>query len=236
VLKPELDADAMGLVPQETPAPVSASLEGERTQVLRDETPSPGAPPEQPAASPAIAAAEAVTARLRTLFQEPAEAAAEPPFTLEPPSEAEEELGEPAVELVVSEVEEEVRGPDLFEEPAPANDLPEAFPSVVRPDGRPRVVIDDTAPFEYVPPLVQPLPKQPRGGLFALVLLAAVGLAFFAGGIYWALNGRTGAQGGLVSPLLVGWLAGLAGVGFFVAAAFLLLQRLGGASERSSRF
>jgi hypothetical protein len=35
--------------------------------------------------------------------------------------------------------------------------------------------------------------------------------------------------------VVVGWLAGIAGVIFFAVAVFLLLQRLGQASERAAR-
>jgi hypothetical protein len=52
-----------------------------------------------------------------------------------------------------------------------------------------------------------------------------IGLAFFGGGVFWAMNAR-GAEG-LVGPLTVGWLAGLAGVGLFSVAVFLVLRRLG---------
>ena len=61
---------------------------------------------------------------------------------------------------------------------------------------------------------------------------AALGLAFFGGGVFWAMSARPGAQIGFVSPVVVGWLAGIAGVGFFVTALFLLLERVGRAAER----
>jgi hypothetical protein len=38
-----------------------------------------------------------------------------------------------------------------------------------------------------------------------------------------------------LGPVVVGWLAGIAGVIFFAVALFLLLQRLGQASERAAR-
>jgi hypothetical protein len=88
------------------------------------------------------------------------------------------------------------------------------------------MLIDDTAPFEFTAPIVQPLPTQPKAGVLSLVSLAVLGLAFLGGGLFWALNARPGAIGGLLTPLTVGWLAGLAGVGFFSVAVFLLLQRM----------
>jgi lysozyme len=74
--------------------------------------------------------------------------------------------------------------------------------------------------------MVQPLPQASRGGPLSLVALAVIGLAFFGGGVFWALNAR--GDGGLIGPLAVGWLAGLAGVGLFSVAVFLILKRLGG--------
>ena len=160
----------------------------------------------------------------------PAEAAAEaPPFELTAPPEDMEELRPP---LLPETVEEEPDGPptgQLF--PPAANDAraeeaerepPPPIPGVPRE----RVLIDDTAPFEFVAPIVQPLPTQPRSGVLSLVALAVIGLAFFGGGVFWALNARSAAVAGVVSPLMVGLLAGLAGVGLVSVAVFLLLQRL----------
>ena len=44
-----------------------------------------------------------------------------------------------------------------------------------------RIVIDDTAPFEFVPPPVQPLDAKAGDGLLSVVSLIVLGLAFFAG-------------------------------------------------------
>lgn len=260
VLRPALDADSAGLVPREAPTPVTATLEGECVLVLRDEPAPPPAPPEEEAPSPALAAAEAVTARLQAIFQEPgeepeasasaagpasgpeqAEAPEAQPFVLEPPRDF---PGEPkpveeddAPESVAVEAP---RGPDLFDQPPPANDLAaEGEQPAEALHGEPteqrRRVIDDTVPYEFEPPMVQPLPGQPKASIFSLLALAVLGLAFFAGGVFWALNARTGPTTGFISPLLVGWLAGLAGVGFFAVSIFLLLERLGKAAERGRR-
>ncbi|MDP1640658.1 MAG: lysozyme [Phenylobacterium sp.] len=94
-------------------------------------------------------------------------------------------------------------------------------------DAPPRLLIDDTLEppstmsFEPVPRTIN------RGDLGALITLAGAGLALFAGGLFWAFNARV-TEGGLISPLTVGWIAGIAGVGFFGVAAYLVLQRLGG--------
>ena len=252
LLPPLLDREARGLEPREPPASVTASLDGEEVRVLRAAEPTPPpVPPDDEAPSPLQAAAEAVAARLQTIFPEEAEAAAaelaaepEPPIpTAEP--DAGFELTPPA-EIVVEQravlfppVAGEAEGPlsgDLFAAPPAANDgdtaeaelaadndMPPVAPFA--PVG-PRKLIDDTVPYEFTPPVVQPLSTETRSGPFSLVALAVIGLAFFGGGVFWALNARGAAGGGVVSPLLVGWLAGIAGVGLFSVAVFLLLQRL----------
>ena len=97
-------------------------------------------------------------------------------------------------------------------------------------DETPRLLIDDTIDpssemtFEPVPRTIN------RGDFGALLTLAGAGLALFAGGLFWAFNARV-TEGGLISPLTVGWIAGIAGVGFFGVAAYLVLQRLGGEDD-----
>jgi lysozyme len=265
VLPPLLDGDAEGLVPREPPAPVTASLDGEQVRVLRaDEPVPPPLPPEDEGLSPVQAAAEAVAARLQTIFAaetsaapdaepqpEPlAEAPApsveeaprlptaepageEPAFELSPPDEFAEAQ---RATLLPHAIVEEVEGPpsgELFAPLPAANDAATAEPLSATFDGE-RVLIDDTAPFEFTAPVVQPLPTQARGGPLSLVVLAVIGLAFFGGGVFWALNARGAPGTGLVTPLLVGWLAGVAGVGLFSVAVFLLLQRMG-RPERDDR-
>ena len=82
---------------------------------------------------------------------------------------------------------------------------------------------------------MQPLPVQPQGGVLSLVALAILGLVFFAGGVFWATNARPSLEQPWLDPRIVGWLAGIAGIGFFVVALYLLLQRLGEASEQRAR-
>jgi lysozyme len=267
ILQPTLDLDAPDLAPQEAPTPLVTLLEGERILVLRDDQPAP-APisPDDP--GPVKAAAEEVTARLQTIFQEPAEpaeaseppeAADEPrpqadfappitvaeeppaveldgePFELSPEPLPEPDLDHAPPQLHETEAETEEPGPDLFDKPAPANDADvqseaETILSEAA-EGRDRVVIDDIAPFEFVAPAVQPLPQPRQDGLFTEVLLAILGLVFFGGGIFWAIAARTAAGARLIDPRMVGVLAGIAGIGFFVVATFMMLQRLGRVSE-----
>jgi len=252
VLKPLLDSDASGLVPHEAPVEVSASMEGEEIVVLREGQPTPPpAPPEDEDQGPATSAAEAVTARLSTLFQEPGEEpAALPGFLpledpmpsfLRAPEAAEDEPEEFEEEPAVDD--DEPRGRDLFD-PAladdPAADGGERSEAAFAEDAddepsRGRLVIDDAAPYEFVPPVVQPLPAPTQGGVLTLVALAVLGLVFFGGGIFWATNARPVANSIWLGPRLVGGLAGIAGVGFFVVAIYFLLDRLGRVSERRAR-
>ncbi|HEY8571347.1 lysozyme [Phenylobacterium sp.] len=266
LLKPELDADAAPLVPRDEPTALVASLDGDRATVQREVEPEPipGAPIEDE--NPVSTAAEAVTARLETLFQD------EPPAEPEPEPEPEIELApaevteaeadvldapevepleeeEPPFELLPPEpeleptedrraepelVQTEPTG-DLFEQPAndgqvsaerfePAEPLP---PPADDEGPRERIVIDDTAPFEFVPVEVQPIERRTGDGLLSLVVLAIAGLAFFAGGLFWAVNAQPGPETGLLTPRIVGALACIAGVGLFSITVYLLLQRLG---------
>ncbi len=264
ILQPLLDTDAEGVVPLQTPVEVTAVVEGDQLVVLRDGEPAPAplAPEEEEALGPAKVAAEAVSARLSTIFQEtgetpaPSEVAAEPapapfedpvPFFLrapDPDPEPEDEVKPLATwtshpELDDAEEAAAERGdlfapgePDGVEDPA-AED--EAGYEDGEPFERDRVLIDDTTPYEFDAPMVQPLPERPEGGLLTLIALAALGLIFFGGGIFWATYAHAGASSGLFGPRLVGGLAGVAGVGFFVVAVYLLLDRLGRAAERDAR-
>lgn len=268
VLKPLLDTDTLGVVPAEPPAPVTASLEGEIVQVLRADEPTPTPlPPEQDdeTLSPVQAAAEAVAARLQSVFAEPDSEGKSEIEPAEPPGAAESTDGSATTEEAASPTEAsrstlvgpafQLRAPEENaeapstrwrgeppEEPEgqPSGDLFAANDATAEAEpapqpGAPRMLIDDTAPFEFTPPIVQPLPTQPKAGVLSLVTLAVLGLAFLGGGLFWALNARPGAIGGLMTPLTVGWLAGLAGVGFFSVAVFLLLQRIARGSGDDDR-
>jgi len=253
VLKPLLDTDAFDLIPHRTPVDVTTATEGETVVVLREgepALPAPAPPEDDEAVSPALVAAEAVTARLSTIFQdapsdetpvaevapEPApDVAAEVPFALRAP-DFEEEVSE-AEEELWDDTEEEPRGPDLFET-APANDaieIDEPDDGLAAAIERDRYVIDDDAPFEFVAPTVQPLPEEPQGGGLTLAALAVLGLIFFGGGAFWATNARPAPATAFIDPKTVGLLAGITGAMFFAVAVYLLLNRLTQASERAAR-
>jgi lysozyme len=271
ILRPLLDADAREIVPAEQPAQVTTALDGEQLVVLREgePAPTPVAPePAEEAEGPAKTAAETVTARLSTIFQESpepepkadeapeAQLAPEPahqplpepapgedpvPFFLrapEPDAHSADEPEAPWADRVESE-EEGPKGPDLFDAvdngPVAASDAVIAADAAQPEDshdlnGR---RVEERSPFGFYPaPAVQPLPERPEGGVLTLVALAALGLIFFGGGIFWATYARPVAGSQLFGPRLVGGLAGVAGVGFFVVAVYLLLDRLGRAAER----
>lgn len=278
ILKPLLDTDAQDIVPLQTPVEVTAVLDGDRLIVLREDAPAspplapPPVAPEDEAEGPVKAAAEAVTARLSTLFLDPGEEPGAHPdetaeaqsdrarFTDEPhprdesgaphaPAPVEDPVPfflrapEPEPEIADEDrpyVEEEEEGPesgDLFA----AGRGDDAFFDEEggfdhdEPYDRDRFVIDDSAPYDFVAPIVQPLPQRPESGILTLVALAILGLIFFGGGIFWASYARPLASPHIFGPRLVGGLAGIAGIGFFVVAVYLLLDRLARASERQAR-
>lgn len=244
VLRPVIDADAHELIPRQAPAAVVTSMEGDKVVVTREASPEPVPPPveDDEAGAPVRAAAETVTARLQTIFPEPGEEPAiepepapgpEPAPQLaperEPVSEGPVVLSYPRPEPEPPEAPPEADQEGALEMPAPAND------AAVEPrpeEDRPRRLIDDNAAYDFIPPPVRPLPRKREPGVAFDAVLGLLGLAFFGFGVFWGLNARTDPASGFASPLAVAWLAGLAGVGFFVVAVFRLLERLGRASER----
>lgn len=151
-------------------------------------------------------------------------------FVLTPPEEASEPAAEPQPRDVRGEPRADA-GPDLFDRPLAANDALDT-PSVPVPGGGAseadivRLVQEDEARASIM--TFEPLPPpDEKAGLASLITLAAAGLALFAGGLFWAFNARA-SEAGLVSPLTVGWVAGILGVGLFGLAAYLVLQRLSG--------
>jgi lysozyme len=154
LLQPLLDSDAREVVPSQTPVEVAARETDEAVVAERIGKPVP--PPAVPEEDegPVRAAAEAITARLSTIFQEepvaaavapPAEAPPDPtpqppPFVLEPPEFDDAEADEQELD---SEPEiESTPGPDLFTppeedaeaeerlaEPEAAEELEEASPA-----------------------------------------------------------------------------------------------------------
>ncbi|HEY0649817.1 lysozyme [Phenylobacterium sp.] len=224
-----------------------------------DETALPPEPtPVEPAAPAVAAAAEAVTARLETIFADPgSEPEPEPEFVAGPiegpvleespaePEPIEEALAEevrPQADFAppITTVAEPEPAPAAtftprpFAEPADAElDIPKTPASSLYGDERdgPQVNVE-VAPYEFIPARTRPPPAPKEISVVWDLLLALFGLAFFGFGVFWGLNARAAPTGGLVTPIMVAWPAGLAGVGFVVVAVFRLLQRLGREAER----
>ena len=132
----------------------------------------------------------------------------------EPVTEAEPAAEPPSTEEAVSEPVE--AAPAEFAEP------------LLEP-------VEEAAPFEPARPRARTGASRPKPGLDAIAGLVLAGLAFFAGGIYWALAAAPGPQAGVFTPPLVGWLAGVAGVAFVAIGVFLVLERMAGAAERRDK-
>lgn len=279
ILRPNLDMDAGGVVPRETPTVLKTSMDGPEAKMVRDvPTPILPAVPEEEVLSPTQAAAASVTSRLSSIFREEPVAPAEPSqvetpvaqapepapepeppppapialtlqtlsppepaapapaplamasgdrmFTLTPP---EPELDEPTVVPTRLELPTPANesGPTLFDpRPAFANDeLAQPEPPRAQAPAR-RILIDDTE-LDFDPAFEDLSAEQPKLSLLPLLALAIAGLAFFAGGLFWAASVRPDVDGGIFNPMTVGWMAGIAGIGFFGVAAYLMLGRLG---------
>lgn len=209
--------------------------------------PAPQATPEPVAAM--RAAAESVTARLESIFPDPGEepqpdpiddAEVEDIFAAEEAStdvRPQADFGPPITTHVEPELELDdpiVAAPPAFE-PEPASVLdadldiprtPAGFDAAQRP------TTPEVEPRAFIPARERPAPRAREVSVVWDLLLALLGLAFFGFGIFWGLNARAAPAGGLITPLMVAWPAGLAGIGFVVVAVFRLLQRLGREAEQ----
>jgi len=217
VLRPELDPMAPDYAPRETPVEVATSLEGEAVQTSRaDEDPAADEPGDL------VAAAQAVGARLDTLYSEGAvvEPAAAPA---------------PEPDAAAEPVAEQDAGEEALADEAPSEGAPRSEADTLAQPTAQIILIDDTAPYEFVPTPVLPIEHDDGQGALAVVALTFVGLAFLGGGVFWALTAPPMPRAGVLTPLLVGWLAGVAGVGLIAAAIFMLFQRIARNAERDSR-
>lgn len=215
--------------PDVAPEPEAVSQDEASPVSLTDDLPAPPesaeiAPPETDPQAPRAASAAGWGGGLGLVS-----GGAERAFVLTPPEESELETREAQPTAAPSEPPNRVVPPILAaNDPLEAPAAPPEAETVE--DTRPRLLIDDTVAepslmtFEPVPRAIN------RGDFGALLTLAGAGLALFAGGLFWAFNARV-TDGGLISPLTVGWIAGIAGVAFFGVAAYLVLQRLGGEDD-----
>ncbi|WP_312166449.1 glycoside hydrolase family protein [Phenylobacterium sp.] len=241
VLQPNIDLDATGVVPRQTPTALNAPMEGPQARVERDEVHQERPTPVQDddAQSPAAAAAASVSSRLSSIFSEPIrqspvvepgprlvveepgpvmaafpQPAAEPAFVLTPPTEeefAQPETFEPPKLELVAANESE---PNLFEEPAV--------------DTAPEVVAElEPAPVEAAPEAPLELAEPKRPALLPAFGLAGAGAALFGGCLFWAINMPPPQGEGGMNPGTIVWLAGIAGVGLIGVAVYMILDRLG---------
>ena len=237
ILRPVIDLDALDLVPLRRPAEIETSMDGDRVVVRREGAPDPepGVDPAPPVQTPILAvsaAAEAVTGRLETLFADPGD---------EPEPAADEPVATPAPEpetgrfafLGELSAEPETSPPELAVEPFDADfEIPQTpFSTHLKTGDEPRVSVE-MAPFEFIPARVRPSVRRAELSVVWDLLLLLLGLAFFGFGLFWGLYAREATSGGQITPIMVAWPAGLAGIGFLVVAVFRLLRRLGREAER----
>jgi lysozyme len=62
-----------------------------------------------------------------------------------------------------------------------------------------------------------------------LIIMFLVGLMLFAGAMFWGLHARP--SGGVVSPVIIGMISGLVGIGLTGTAVFMVVKRLGAREE-----
>jgi len=227
-----VDAPLAPVVPEEemSPTQTAAANVAQRLAVLfPDETgpatplaaPKPVAPPPAPAVAPAPAPVAEVTRPPLPPPIWPERPAGDETFILTPPQEQDFETpaAPPAPDLPFPANE---TTPGLFDPRDVASDqLAQPAPPAAE---RPRILIDDTLEYEGSFDAISS--EQPRFSLLPFLGLGVLGLAFFAGGLFWSVSVKDTGTGPSVAAM-VGWLACLAGVGFFCTAAYLMLGRLG---------
>ncbi len=231
ILRPVIDRDALDLVPLQRPAEIEMSMEGDRVTVRRDDA--PGSEPDEAVAPPVefptlavSVAAEAVTGRLEALFADPGD---DP----EPATDATRATrATPAPETDLFDFPAEL-SPEPVSNPLDADfEIPKMPFSTHPQTGEESRISVEMAPFEFIPARPRPAVRQAEPSIVWDLLLLLLGLAFFGFGVFWGLYARGTPSGGLVTPIMVAWPAGLAGVGFLVVAVFRLLRRLGREAER----
>ena len=239
ILPPKVDYDAAYVVPRQAPASVVAPLDSDRAEARLDPAAAvvPVPPEEDDTPTLSERAAAAVSARLEAILpQEP-----EPVSQLETQAPVEEAVVE--VQPFPEALPPEPSAPTLasaFDAPFIAQDQP-VSPPADEPSPFVESASEPETPAPVEAPAIEearaesvvssfdpayPLDAAPeRGKMLPLVLLALVGLVFFAGGIFWGVSATPGSTG-VAMARLIAWGMGLVGVTCFGAAAYLLLRRL----------
>lgn len=229
VVRPALDLDIAGETPRQEPAEVQAPLDGEAAaaEATAAEPSARAAPSERSAAQ---AAAGGVTARLQSLFPDPATAKAgsQEPFVLTPPNMDDAAAPGEARAFGRRETVAGEAAPGLFDrEHRPSPDEPGATDWPIQ-STKPAAPAATSASTTGLTP---PAARRRKQDLSAIWALGAAGLGLFLLGLIGALNPSRSSSGpGGVA--ILGWLAGLVGVALLGVAAYRLLQRLGAEARR----
>jgi lysozyme len=217
-------ARLQALVPE--PAPEEGTAEAEAGLDL----PSPPAPPPvEEIQTPAEPAAETIVSPFAPDIAPP------PAFVLTPPPVEPEPLEEAQVEAPAP-VEADSR-PLPFSEPMEAPSSFSLRPQAASAAPAARITEDDAFSFDRRAP--EPTPAVStfdleeaapmKFDLWPLIGLGVGGLVCLGFAIVWALFAAPGT--GFFGPWVIAWGAGLVGIGCFVGALYMLLERLGGSEE-----
>jgi lysozyme len=218
-------ARLQALVPETSPEEGTAEAEAGL------DLPSPPAPPlvEEPAPRPEPEPEPTLAETIVPAFAP--DIAPSAPFSLTPPPA---EASPQEAEVVASAGEDS--HPLPFSEPM---DAPSSFslrPQAAMASPAARVAEDDAFSFDRTPETA-PRPSTfdledaapMKFDLWPLVGLGAGGLVCLGFAIVWALFAAPGT--GFFGPWVIAWGAGLVGIGCFVGALYMLLERLGGSEE-----
>ena len=243
VLRPNIDMDAAGVVPRQTPTALNVSMDGAQARVERDaqrQERAPAQPDDDETPNPTGAAAAAVSSRLATIFSDPpetpaAEIPAPPPRLVieEEPAPFPKTASTPALVLTAPEEDlspEEAPEPPKLELAAVNDSEPSLFDL---PRGETAPVADaalQSSGGEPALDLTGPVRGEGIGvtrGFGAAAGLAAAGVGLFGGCLFWAINMPPPQPNGGINPGTIVWLAGIAGVGLIGVAVYMILDRLG---------
>jgi lysozyme len=212
VVQPKLDFGVAAAAPKAAPTELAAALDGDKADAVRVEVPE-AAPTTAETPTASQAAAAGVSARLEALINDLEKAPQSPP----PP---------PAIDIAPRVAPSEPRPFGSFDaesSPSPAPGLrPEPLipaAPITTPDRKPAGwSIFDTGPSEPA-----------RAGVVPLAVLGVIGLAAFAGAVFWIFNAKP--SHGLISSTTIGLLIGVISIACVASSVYFLLERLGGREE-----